>query len=73
MDRHPIDVACAEKSNKSQFTGYINRNSDTNYMKSEWIQETKAQDEASPSGARATRIPILHSDLEEGRQKIVSV
>ena len=42
-------------------------------MKSEWIQETKAQDEASPSGARATRIPILHSDLEEGRQKIVSV
>ena len=28
-----IDVTCTEKSNKSQFTGYINRKSDTNIRK----------------------------------------
>ena len=29
-DIHAIDVACTEKSNRSQFTSYINRMSDTN-------------------------------------------
>ena len=27
------DVACTEKSNNSQFTSYINRKSDTSYVK----------------------------------------
>ena len=30
--RHAIDVACTEKCNKSQFTSYINRESDTSYI-----------------------------------------
>ena len=55
-----------EKCNKSQFTSYINRKSDTSYMLSEWIQETTEKDEASPSGARATQPPVHHIDLEGG-------
>ena len=46
-----------KKSSKSQFTSYTDRMSDTNYMLSVWIQETTEQDEASPSGAQATRLP----------------
>ena len=30
-DRYAMDVACTEKSNKSQFISYINRKSDTSY------------------------------------------
>ena len=42
-------------------------------MQSEWIQETTAQDEASPRCSRATRPPVHHGDLEEGRpHKIIS-
>ena len=32
-----------------------------------WIQETTEQDEASPSGAWATRPPLHRGDLDEGR------
>ena len=31
-DRPAIDVASTERGNKSQFTSYINRKSDKNYM-----------------------------------------